>query len=133
MKTIEEIREYFAGDHFATGQGMVIDSVEENRAVCSVTLNECHNNAVGHVQGGLVFTLADFAFAVAVNHEEAATVTLDSMIQYVRPATGKRLIATATCEHRSRTICVFRVDVKDDNDVLVAKISTTGYTKKSIN
>lgn len=131
MKTIEEIRAYFENDRFATEQGMVIDSVDEDSAVCSVTLCDGHNNAVGIVQGGLVFTLADFAFAVAVNHEVAETVTLDSMIHFLRPSTGTRLIATATCEHRSRTICVYRVDVVDDNGVAVAKVSTTGYTRSA--
>jgi len=36
-------------------------------AICSLTLEAKHKNALGAVMGGVYFTLADFAFAVASN------------------------------------------------------------------
>ena len=59
----EEAREYFKGDRFATNSGMLLDELGEDYAVCSMTLNEGHRNANGGIMGGVIFTLADLAFA----------------------------------------------------------------------
>jgi hypothetical protein len=64
---LERIRNHFRKDRFATGIGIVIDSVTEDCVVCSLELNDCHKNSVDGVQGGAIFTLADLAFAVHCN------------------------------------------------------------------
>ena len=59
MKTIEDVREFFAGDEFATKcLGAKIDSFdfESGEAVVSMTLDNRHHNAQGFVMGG-VFSL----------------------------------------------------------------------------
>ena len=66
MKNIDEIREIFRHDTFATNNGAVIDEVGEGYAKCSLTIGDGHRNAAGGVMGGVPFMLADFAFAVAV-------------------------------------------------------------------
>ena len=129
MKTIDEIRAFFRGDLFASGQGISIDSVAEDTATCSVELGPGHLNAVGSAQGGLIFTLADFAFAVAANNQVAGTVTLNSTISYLRPPKGCRLTATATCIKRGRNVCFYQVSVNDETGNMIAQVSTTGYTK----
>lgn len=131
MKTIDEIRGFFRDDRFATEQGIVIDGVGDGTAVCSVELGPGHLNAMGNAQGGLIFTLADFAFAVAVNHREVGTVTLNSTIHFLRPPKGKKLTATASCVNRSRTVCLYKVSVVDELGTLVADVSVTGYDTNS--
>ena len=59
--TLDDVREKFSQDRFATVNGAVIDAVDEGYAQCSVKLNETHRNALGEVMGGAIFTLADFA------------------------------------------------------------------------
>ena len=66
-ETLERVRETFRGDRFATEMGAVIDELGDNYSKCSLVLNEHHRNAVGGIMGGVYFTLADFAFAVASN------------------------------------------------------------------
>lgn len=129
MKTLEEIREFFQGDRFAMEQGIVIERAEDGRAVCSMEITPRHLNAVGNVQGGLIFTLADFAFAVAVNCQKVGTVTLDSSIHYLRRAQGSRLTATAVPAHQGGSICLYEVAVRDEVGEMVAKASITGYSK----
>ena len=51
---LEHIRNHYKNDRFATGNGIVIDSVTEDCVVCSMELNEKHKNAVGGVQGGAI-------------------------------------------------------------------------------
>ena len=66
FNNVDEAREFFKGDTFATNNGMVIDELGKNYAKCSVLLNENHKNAYGKVMGGVIFTLGDFAFAGCV-------------------------------------------------------------------
>mgnify|MGYP003210662590 CR=1 FL=1 len=67
MKPDEKTVKLFENDRFATENGAVIEEVEEHYAQCSLKLGSRHRNAMGAVMGGVYFTLADFAFAVAGN------------------------------------------------------------------
>lgn len=68
MPSLEEIRSRFQNDHFAMdATGIVIDSAEPGKAVCSLTLEERHMNENHVPMGGAVFTLADFTCAIAAN------------------------------------------------------------------
>lgn len=129
MKTLEEIRAFFENDRFATENGMVIDEVGENYAKCSLTICSVHKNAVGAVMGGVPFTLADFAYAVATNHNEPKWVSLSSGITYLGTAKGTRLIATANCVKSGRSTNYYRVDVTDELETPVACITITGFSK----
>ena len=64
---LEQIQKVFANDRFATDNGAVIEQVDEGYAKCWLEIQPHHLNAAGTVMGGAIFTLADFAFAVASN------------------------------------------------------------------
>ena len=96
MENIEKVRELFAKDRFATENGMVIDEIGDHSAVCSLELAERHLNAMGNVMGGVHYTLADFAFAVASNWQQPGVVGINNSIAYLSPIKGKKLIAKAT-------------------------------------
>jgi len=62
---LEEAKEFFKNDLYATNAtGIEIVAVGERYSKCVLKLDERHKNAVGHVMGGVMFTLADFVFAV---------------------------------------------------------------------
>ncbi len=126
-KTIEDIRKIFAGDRFATENGAVIEEVGERTATCSLTITDSHRNAMGAVMGGTYFMLADFAFAVAANHENMGCVSLHSDISFLGAAKGKKIIATAICIKDGKSTSCYRVDVTDDTGTLVATVTITGY------
>ena len=126
-KTIEDIRKIFAGDRFATENGAVIEEVGERTATCSLTITDSHRNAMGAVMGGTYFMLADFAFAVAANHENMGCVSLHSDISFLVAAKGKKIIATAICIKDGKSTSCYRVDVTDDTGTLVATVTITGY------
>ncbi len=129
MKTIEEVRSIFEKDRFATENGMVIDEIGENYAKCSLKIADRHRNAMGGVMGGVPFTLADFTFAVAVNHEEMRTVSLSSNIAFVGMAKGERLIAEAKCVKNGRTTCYYTISITDELGTKIAEVTTTGFNK----
>ena len=129
MKPSEEIIELFAKDRFATENGAVIAEVDDHYAKCTLEVQERHRNAMGAVMGGVYFTLADFAFAVAANWQEIGTVSLHSDIAYLGTAKGKRLTAEAFCVKNGKTTSYYRIEVKDEFDNLAAVVNTTGYRK----
>ena len=73
----------------------VIEQVDEGYAKCWLEIQPHHLNAAGTVMGGAIFTLADFAFAVASNWNKPLHVSTTSQITYLGVARGTRLIAEA--------------------------------------
>ena len=85
-------------------------------------------NAGGVIQGGVVFTLADFAFAIATNCAGTVTVSLENNISYIAPAVGKlTAIAKTVRETGKLTFC--DVEVFNEGGEIIAKMSVTGYKK----
>ena len=130
MKTIEEVRNFFENDRFATENGMAIDEIGEQYAKCSLTISPGHKNAVGAVMGGVYFTLADFCYAVATNHQEPKWVSLNSTISFLGKPKGERLIATSTCVKNGRATNLYTITVTDELQNLVATVSITGFATK---
>lgn len=129
MSALEEIRNRFKNDHFATDTtGIVIDSAEPGKAVCSMNLEERHMNENNVPMGGAVFTLADFTCAIASNgYSERKTVSQNVSITFLAPAKGKRLIAEASCLREGRTTALYMADVRDELGTYVAHAVVNGY------
>lgn len=129
MPNLEEIRRRFQNDHFATeATGIVIDSAEPGRAVCSLVLEKRHMNENNVPMGGAVFTLADIACAVAANgYSERKTVSQQVSITFLAPAKGKRLTAEASCLRSGRTTALYAVDIRDELGTYVAHATMNGY------
>lgn len=127
MKPSGETIRLFENDRFATENGAVIDEVDEGYAKCSLRLEDRHRNAMGAVMGGVYFTLADFALAVASNWKEMGNVSLNSEIAYLTAAKGERLIAEAFCVKNGRTTGYYRIDVKDELGNLAAAVTSTTF------
>ena len=123
----KEAREYFKGDRFATNSGMLLDELGEDYAVCSMTLNEGHRNANGGIMGGVIFTLADLAFAALSNQLHRPTVAQQVSINYLSAPKGERLIARASIRKTGRTSTIIQVDVSDDTGRDIAMFVGTGF------
>jgi len=127
FNSAEEARQYFSEDRFATENGIVLDELDSQHSVCSVELGPRHRNAFGGVMGGAIFTLADFAFATLTNDRAHVTVAQQVSINYLSPAKGNKLIATATYKKDGRSSCVVNVDVVDDASREIAQFVGTGF------
>ncbi|MDE7199482.1 MAG: PaaI family thioesterase [Lachnospiraceae bacterium] len=129
MADLEEIRNRFKNDHFATeAAGIVIDSAQPGKASCSLTIEERHLNENNVPMGGAIFTLADITCAVAANgYSEKVTVSQQASITFLAPAKGKRLIAEAVCLREGHTTALYSVDVKDEIGTYVAHATLNAY------
>ncbi len=127
FNTLEEAQEYFKGDIFATDNGMQIDKLDDNESVCSMTLDGRHKNANGGIMGGVIFTLADFAFATLSNNIHRPTVAQQVSINYLGAPKGNRLTARAVCKKTGRSSTIINVDVTDDTGRDIAQFIGTGF------
>ncbi|MDE5558674.1 MAG: PaaI family thioesterase [Ruminococcus sp.] len=127
---IEKVREMFKNDRYATETGAVIDEIGDHYAKVSLTINEHHKNAVGGVMGGVYFTLADFAFAVASNWQKAGTVSINSDISFIGVPKSSKIIAETQLIKNGRSTCCYNVSVTDDIGTPVAMVKIIGFHKQ---
>lgn len=131
MPTIEELTKRFQADRFAAQAGVEIREAEPGRALCAMPLRPCHMNANNTPMGGAVFTLADFAYAVASNgFTDKIIVSQQVAITFLAPAKGSELLAEAKCLKSGRTTCLYEVDVRDELGTYVAHATVNGFTVK---
>lgn len=131
MPTMEELTKRFHEDRFAAQAGVEIREAEPGRALCAMPLRTCHMNANGAPMGGAIFTLADFAYAVASNgFTDKIIVSQQVAITFLAPAKGTELLAEAKCLKSGRTTCLYEVDVRDELGTYVAHATVNGFTVK---
>ena len=83
-------------DNSSPWVGIDMVEVDEGRAVMSLTVKKHHTNGHGICHGGIIFTLADTAFAFACNSRNQSTVAQHNTISFVSPgALGDTLTARA--------------------------------------
>ncbi len=128
MGTLAEAREMFAKDRFATvATGCVIEETGKDYAKCSMVITDDHRNAYGGVMGGAIYTLADFAFAVASNFDkEGATVSVVGQASFLSSSKGSVLFAETELIKDGRSNCFYSVRVTDDHRKLIAIVSFNG-------
>lgn len=127
---IEEIREFFAHDLFAyEACGCRIVEASHGHAVTAFDVAPIHRNAMGAVMGGAIFTLADYALAVACNVGEKPTVSVSNSIEFLSGARGEHLIATCDVDKSGRSLGFYTVDVRDELGTHVARMSATCFRR----
>jgi len=124
---LEEAKEFFKNDLYATNAtGIEIVAVGERYSKCVLKLDERHKNAVGHVMGGVMFTLADFVFAVATNSPTSVTVTVTSQISYLSSPKGSLLYGESKLIKDGKRNCFYEIMISDDLGNNVAVVNVTG-------
>lgn len=124
---LKKVRERFANDRYATENGARIEEVGDGYARISMELDEHHYNAVGGVMGGAVFTIADFAFAVASNWQGKTVVSQTAQITYLGRAKGRKMTAEAKRVKDGRSMCYYVVEVADELGNQVAHVTSSGF------
>lgn len=112
---------------FMAYNGLYVVEAKENYVKIGVDITEKSLNPFGIVHGGLIYTLADSAMGIALATTGRSGVTLNSTIDYLTPGKGKKLFADTEIVKDGKSIVVFRVNIKDENDTLVSVASGTYY------
>lgn len=127
FQTLEEARAYFANDRYAVENGITLEALTENGSRCSMALTEHHQNADGHLMGGAVLTLIDFAFATAACRVHRPTVAQQISMNFLNASKGTKLFSESVCRKDGRTSCVYQVNITDDLGRDIAQAVVTGF------
>jgi acyl-CoA thioesterase len=102
----------WASDAASPWLGMELGPVGEGRATLALTVAPHHCNGHGTCHGGVIFALADSAFAFACNSRNEATVAQHAQVSFLAPArAGDRLTAEAREVHRAGRSGIYDVRV----------------------
>ena len=123
------IKEFFSADRYALLSGIELLSVELGRAKTRMEIRDMHLNAGNTVQGGAIFTLADFAFAAAVNSYGNFAVGVETSIRYFKGVGSGVLFADAQMLHLHKRLATFEVRVTNESAELIALFTATAYRK----
>lgn len=107
---ISKASRIFSGDTYAIYNKIEIVEANENFAICKGAIGENSLNGDGSIQGGLIYTLADFTFAVYTNYIAPVTVTQIGNISYVKPGRkeNKYIYAKATLIEKLQEIFIVK-------------------------
>lgn len=116
-------------DKAASALGMIVERDEPGVARVSMLVREDMTNGFAITHGGLVFTLADTAFAIACNEDESVTVAAGADITFLKSTrAGQTLTATAVRRTRSGRTGLYDVSVTDETGDVVAEFRGRSFT-----
>ena len=124
------LKEFFEGDKFAKLAGAELIEVGEGYARAKMEVGDEHLNGGGVCQGGALFTLADLAFAAAVNSHGVLTFNTTSNIVFVRSANKGTIYAEARAIVNHHRMPYGEVKVTDAEGNLLAIFTSSGYRKE---
>jgi len=128
--TLKAIQDFFRKDLFAGFVGIELIEAGNGRAKARMQIGDRHRNGLGLVHGGAIFTLADLAFAAAVNSRGRAAVAIHCSISYLKAAAGDVLFAEAEEISCGPKIAAYTIRVTDASGEIIALFEGMAYRKK---
>ncbi|MDX7998645.1 hydroxyphenylacetyl-CoA thioesterase PaaI [Xenorhabdus sp. Reich] len=111
----------YAKDVCAQSLGMHIEHIDVGIARLRMTIVPDMLNGHQNCHGGILFSLADTAFAYACNSGGVATVASSGSIDFIRPAVeGDQLTATASVQYQGKTTGLYDVKIINQHGKVVA-------------
>ena len=109
--------------------GIKIVEIREGYARTELEVRQELLNPIGSLHGGVLFTMGDITGgSAAVSHGEQVT-TVDADIRYLRPGLNiKKVVCEAEEIKRGKTLLVYRVNMRDENNTLLTTGTSTYMT-----
>lgn len=114
-------------DQFALALGVESIQSSFDQAICRLHVWDDHRNALGGIHGGLIFSLADIAFAAACNAGDGVYIGLQAEIRYMTSAQDGVLTATAKWVGGSKKFAHYQVVVTDGQNNRIALFTASAY------
>lgn len=130
-----KITERITNDPYAKFLGMTVDEIAEGYAKVSMDVTDNMMNIHGTANGGVIFSLADAAFAIASNTYEQQAVGINVNMNFIAAGfLNNRLIAVAKEVSKNSKIGFYNMEVRNEQDQLIATADGMVYrkTKKSV-
>lgn len=116
---------------YARKLGMRLLDLGPGRAVVEMGPREDVSNIFGLTHGGAIFSLIDEAFQASCNSHGTVAVALNVTVTYHNPPAGECTLRAESKEvHRSRKTATYRINVTDQDDLLIASCQAIAYRKR---
>lgn len=125
-----DIKEFLKGDRFALFAGVELLEVRSGYAKARMEIKPMHLNGGGVCQGGAIFTLADLAFAAAVNSHARLTLSIQTSINFFQAESSGYLYAEAVEILDRKRLSNCEVKVTNEEGEIIATFNGTGYRKE---
>jgi acyl-CoA thioesterase len=126
---IRKLEQMLKNDRFASTNDIQLISVGKGEASAEMIVSEKHLNGVNIIQGGALFTLADFAFAAASNSHGRIAVASNANISFFKGVSSGKLTAVAKEYSSGKTLATYTVDIIDEDGTKIAFFSVTAFLK----
>ena len=128
---MQELIPFFSTeDRFARHSGVELVEMGPGWAKARMKIEPFHFNVARTVHGGAIFTLADFAFAVASNSHGTLAMGINTSVSFVKAAFTGILYADARELSRNAKLATYSVMITDDVGDTVAIFQGMVYRKK---
>jgi phenylacetic acid degradation protein PaaD len=119
---LQAVEALFAGDTMSRAMGIELVAVSQGHVKVAMKVRADMANGHGICHGGIIFSLADSAFAFACNSHGIAMVAAGAQIEFLAPAKlGDTLVASAREQHRSERLGVYDVTVENGSGTRIAE------------
>jgi len=126
---LSKLTQMLQNDRFACHNNIQLISVGAGEAIAEMIVTENHLNGVDIIQGGALFTLADFAFAAASNSHGRIAVAANASINFFKAVSSGKITATAREENAGRSLSSYTVDITDETGAKIAQFNGTAFLK----
>ncbi len=118
-------------DQFANHINIKLDELNIGYAKASMKIEAFHLNGAGVIQGGALFTLADFVFGAASNTHGLLSLGINTSMNFIKGA-KKGETVTAICKNKNQghKLGVYDVDIFNDKEELIATFCGLNYLKQ---
>jgi len=121
-------------DRFSTWLGIEVLDCEPGSCTISMTVRDEMLNGFGIAHGGIAFSFADSALAIASNGYNRVSLALETSMSFTaRVEAGDRLTAVATEINKTHTIGVYNIEIVNQKGKTVGLFKGTVYrTSRSL-
>jgi len=114
--------------------GAKLKACGDGKAEVELFTQDYHLQHLGFIHGGVISTLMDntgWYAAVSNVGEEFTAVTMEIKINYLKPASGKHLIASAQIKRQGRTTSFVLIELHDEGKLVAFATGTYAILKNS--
>ena len=127
---MEKALEFFRrNDLFARHCGIELLDAGPGWSKAKMEIQPFHLNGAKTVHGGAIFSLADYAFAVASNCQGQLALAISTNMSFVKAAYSGTLYAEAEELSINRKLGTYNVRITDQEQQLIAQFHGTAFRK----
>lgn len=126
---IKKLEQILRNDRFARHNEIRLVAIGRGSATAEMPVSDKHLNGVDIIQGGALFTLADFAFAAASNSHGRIAVATQANITFFKGISSGKLTAHAKELNAGKTLSHYSVEIVNEEGTKIALFTGAAFLK----